>query len=327
MRRPWPETDVCRGTAVFPLSGEWLQASMCIRPSPGRDPPGSPNDCQICLKFDLLPRQSCYNRSMSDLTNPHDRFFKETFSRIEVARDLLANYLPPDVVNILDLDTLDTQPDSFVDVDLQEQFADLLYKVTLKDGRPAYIYVLLEHKSYPDPETPFQVLRYEMRIWENDWRNGEGLRPIIPLVLYHGRERWRAATDFGGLFAGDEALRPYWPQARYELLDLSGYSDEEVRGATYLQIGLLVMRYIFDPALRDHLADIFALFRDLAESQTALEYLRTVLYYMSQAAAHLQPKDMTTVIKGMLADEGSEIMQTVAEQWIEQGIEQGLQEA
>ena len=39
---------------------------------------------------------------MSDLSNPHDRFFKETFSRIEVARDLLANYLPPEVVAILD---------------------------------------------------------------------------------------------------------------------------------------------------------------------------------------------------------------------------------
>ncbi len=263
---------------------------------------------------------------MSELTNPHDHFFKETFSRIEVARDLLANYLPPEVAAVLNLDTLEAQPDSFIDADLQEQFADLLYKVELKDGRSAYVYILLEHKSYPDPETPFQVLRYEMRIWENDWRNGEALKPIIPLVLYHGRDRWRVATDFGGLFVGAEALRPYWPQARYQLLDLSSYSDEEVRGAAHLQIGLLVMRYIFDPALRNHLEDIFALFHDLSESRTALEYLRTVLYYMGNVAVHLEPEEIVTVVKGTLAEEGSEIMQTVADYWIEQGVEQGLQE-
>ncbi|NKQ34519.1 MAG: Rpn family recombination-promoting nuclease/putative transposase, partial [Chloroflexi bacterium] len=229
---------------------------------------------------------------MNELSNPHDRFFKETFSRVEVARDLLANYLPPEVVALLDLETLEARSDSFVDADLQEQFADLLYQVQMQDGRPAYVYVLLEHKSYPDPNTAFQILRYQVRIWEDDWRNGEVLRPIIPLVLYHGRERWRAATDFAGLFSGDEALRPYWPQSRYELLDLSGYSDAEIRGTTHLQISLLVMRYILDPALRDHLEDIFALFRDLAESRTALEYLRTVLYYMGQAARHLQPEEM-----------------------------------
>ncbi len=48
---------------------------------------------------------------------------------------------------------------------------------------------------------------------------------------------------------------------------------------------------------------------------------------MGKAAAHLQPEEMVTAVQNVLADEGSEIMQTVADRWIEQGIEQGLQEA
>ena len=52
---------------------------------------------------------------MSDLTNPHDRFFKETFSHPEIVHDFLRNYLPPEVVAALNLDTLEAQPDSFVD--------------------------------------------------------------------------------------------------------------------------------------------------------------------------------------------------------------------
>ena len=86
---------------------------------------------------------------MSNINNPHDKFFKETFSRPEIVRDFLQNYLPAELVNLLNLDSLELQKDNFVDDDLQEHFSDLLYKVQLHDGRFAYIYFLFEHKSYP----------------------------------------------------------------------------------------------------------------------------------------------------------------------------------
>ena len=38
-----------------------------------------------------------------DLGNPHDRFFKEVWSRKAVSRDFLCRYLPRAVVNLLDL--------------------------------------------------------------------------------------------------------------------------------------------------------------------------------------------------------------------------------
>lgn len=36
------------------------------------------------------------------LTNPHDRFFKDLFSRREAAQDFLRHYLPPEVSALLD---------------------------------------------------------------------------------------------------------------------------------------------------------------------------------------------------------------------------------
>ncbi|MCZ7673075.1 MAG: Rpn family recombination-promoting nuclease/putative transposase [Chloroflexi bacterium] len=104
-----------------------------------------------------------------------------------MARDFFAHYLPPSVADTLKLDSLTLQSGSFIDSDLQEQFADLLYQVDAQDGTLAYLYLLLEHKSYPDPLTPFQLLRYMVRIWERDMQASEPLRPIIPTVVYHGR--------------------------------------------------------------------------------------------------------------------------------------------
>ena len=40
---------------------------------------------------------------MAELSNPHDRFFKEVMSCPEVAQDFLVNYLSQDVVALLDV--------------------------------------------------------------------------------------------------------------------------------------------------------------------------------------------------------------------------------
>ncbi|MCB8942799.1 MAG: Rpn family recombination-promoting nuclease/putative transposase [Ardenticatenaceae bacterium] len=146
---------------------------------------------------------------MSGISNPHDKFFKETFTRMEMARDFFANYLPEEITAVLNLDSLTLQSGSFVDPDLQEQFADLLYRVNLQDESEVYLYLLLEHKSYPDPLTPFQLLRYLVRIWERDSREGESLRPIVPVAVYRPRAV-AVALDFGELFTG-LVLRRFGP--------------------------------------------------------------------------------------------------------------------
>ena len=51
----------------------------------------------------------------TELSNPHDRFFKEVWSRKTIGRDFLRRYLPRDVVAMLDLKALELVKGSFVD--------------------------------------------------------------------------------------------------------------------------------------------------------------------------------------------------------------------
>ena len=261
---------------------------------------------------------------MTELTNPHDRFFKEIFSRPEAARDLLQNYLPKEVTAVLDLNTLTLQPGSFVDTELQEHFSDLLYSITVQDNSIAYVYLLLEHKSRFDPLTPFQLLRYIIRIWERAIQTNEPIVPIIPLVVYHGQGRWQASTNFANLYTGPEELRQYWPSFHYNLLDLARYSDDEIRGMALAQAAMLVMKHIFTPSLRIHLADILKLLVDLEDKQTVAEHFLTVLRYVAASARHLAEDDIIIAVKKALPESGGDIMQTVAEKWFEQGLERGF---
>ncbi len=175
---------------------------------------------------------------MTELSNVHDRFFKRMISRPEAARDLVMNYLPPEVAALLEPTSLTLRRDSFMDENLGEHFSDLLYDVDLKTGDEAYVYVLFEHKSYVERLTAFQLLRYIVRIWEQALREGHSRPiPVIPIVVYHGRVDWRVGLNSSDLFRGPEALRAYWPSFAYELCDLSAYSDEEIKGEVRLRVG------------------------------------------------------------------------------------------
>lgn len=52
---------------------------------------------------------------MTEISNPHDRFFKDVLSRREAAQDFVLYYLPADVAALLDIESLVVSKDTFVD--------------------------------------------------------------------------------------------------------------------------------------------------------------------------------------------------------------------
>ncbi len=281
---------------------------------------------------------------MSDISQPHDKFFRELFSRPDVSSDFLRNYLPPEVVRHIDTQSLELSKDSFIDNELRDHFSDILCKVRLINGGHAYVYTLLEHKSWPDPLVAFQVLRYMTRIWEQDFRKheaekkkrkekGEGKKPapfrlalIIPVVIYHGTPVWNISERFGALFDCGPELEFCIPDFNYIICDLSRYEDEEIRGMVMLRIGLMIMKYIFREDLTDRLTDIFTLFQELMNQTTGLEYLKTVLTYLAKGTQKVSKEDLSSALASVLHPKGGELMPTLAEQWIQEGREEGREE-
>lgn len=265
---------------------------------------------------------------MNDLANPHDRFFKEVFSRPETAADFLANYLPPDVAAALDVSAPELVKESFIDPDLQEHFSDLLYRIQLVSGGEAFAYLLFEHKSWSYEFTALQLLRYEVRVWEQKLREKTKRLPlIIPIVLHHGRSPWRASLVFETLVEGADnpALEKYVPRFEYHLCDLSSFDENQIKGAAMLRVALSTLKYVFSEDLGSRLTEIFSILRQMPE-QSALEFLYTVLKYLSVAAPRVTSNDLTESLATAFPEEEGGLMQTLAEQWIQQGVQQGVQQ-
>ncbi|MEI7989507.1 MAG: Rpn family recombination-promoting nuclease/putative transposase, partial [Chloroflexota bacterium] len=261
---------------------------------------------------------------MDEISQAHDAFFKEMFNQLEPTRDFLANYLPPEITGLLNMDTLEICKDSFVDAALQAHYSDLLYQVNLQSTHtPMWIYVLFEHKSAPEPQVALQLLRYMVRIWEQAGKQNLPLMPILPLVVYHGRSRWTVGHQFQTLFEElPKAMRTHVPDYTYHLCDLTQMKEKDIIGGIQIQVALMAMKSIFQPDMGVNLRKIIDLLTELQDKHTAMECLEAVLRYIV-AAADIREEEVITILER--SEFGKEVsMGTLAEKWMEQGKQQGM---
>ena len=268
---------------------------------------------------------------MHKITNPHDKFFKEVMSHIEIARDFLMQYLPPEKARPLDFETLSAEKDSHIGEDLRELFSDLIFRVKLRNEETD-AYVLFEHKSAIDKPVGLQLLKYMTAIWGKalSLDPSSPLPIIIPIVFYHGNRKWTISTDFDGLFeTGKEhygAYRRQIPSYEYLLYDFSSTKHEPIRGTQKLRIFLGITRAIFEEEKEvfiETVLDAMKVFDELRGTVGNEEYFEAYIRYLFYARTDLEQEELKERIK-TVSMERSEKMLTIAEKLLQEGVEKGL---
>src|SRR3954451_22136133 len=89
---------------------------------------------------------------VQNLPVTHDAFFRALMDEPGVAAALLREHLPAEVAALLAPGAPELLDAHFVAAHLRHSQPDRLYKARASVGGEVYIYVLLEHKSVPDPE-------------------------------------------------------------------------------------------------------------------------------------------------------------------------------
>ena len=276
---------------------------------------------------------------MDLLKQPHDKFFRATFGQLKVASDFLSNYLPSDLLNIIDMSTLETQNGTFLDEDLKEEFSDLLFKVSI-NNKDSYIYMLFEHKSYRDRMVIFQVMKYMINIWESkiqedkekrkeagEASSGEIELPLIlPLVIYHDKGEWTIKKTLGEMISNyeelPEDLKKYIPNFEYLLFDLSKHDKEETELLTESMIIIKALsraRHATREEAIEILEEAITLIKESKEKDEITYYVSACITYMLNVRDDITEKEMYE-IAGKISIEGGELVMTVAEKLREEGI-------
>ena len=188
------------------------------------------------------------------------------------------------------------------------------------------VYVLVEHKSTPDAFVAVQLLRYVASLWDDHRREKRGLPlpPVIPLVFYHGKSRWRVPTELAPLLDPPPELERFTPGFRYLLADLTRLTDDDVRSTGVARMAVLAMMHVFRDDLRRSLARITESLKTVPETEAVREAFEVLGRYLSAASDQVSRADLEEAARKTLpGKEGERIVATLAEQWMEEGAQRG----
>ena len=148
---------------------------------------------------ELLPLRKRYQ---------HDQFCKDNLRDLDRARKFLRLIFKPEVIELLDLGNLELASESFLDEELKKLYADVLYRIPVKNGKATgvdsiVVFVLIELKTESDKWTVFQQAKYIIRIWDEEFRKAKDLPDfdrfrlpmVIPVIFHHGEQRFTATTE------------------------------------------------------------------------------------------------------------------------------------
>jgi hypothetical protein len=220
---------------------------------------------------------------------------------------------------------------------------------------PVCVALLAEHKSYPDDWVDFQVLRYKVGYWvrefeaiQAEWEAqrteekrrvaaGEPalpppplrktLTPILVLLVYHGKETWQIPLRFARHLTGMEdpdsplsrVMARYVPDFEPHFVNISAMTDDAIRGEVTTRVLMTVLKYIFTDRLGGHLDEILAMADEILRQPSGIEMVMALLRYITRSAVKLNRAEMTEKLLAYLPKEGGFLMETLAQEWIEEG--------
>jgi predicted transposase YdaD len=252
-----------------------------------------------------------------NVNKPHDSFFKKVFRDVNNTRDFLKSYLPKELSNRIDFNTMtmsDTEKD---DAKYKKSYLDLSVQCRL-DDKESQIYIIFEHKAYRDNLTIIQILSYCLLVWEDEIRaNKKTLTPIIPFIFYHGEGNSGLKTNFKNYFDVTEDLKKYLLNFEILIFDTSKKSNEEIKqniNNLFLVSALLMMKNIFKD--KEQIKPILKEIIELSDDR------KIILFEYFATKKQLTEETFNELMIELKGDE----MPSVARIWMERGKEEGIVE-
>ncbi len=140
--------------------------------------------------------------------NIHNNFILNILKKKENSIDFLKICLPEEIKKGINYKKINFDDTTYIQKNLKEYFSDIVIKTEITNEQTD-IYFLIEHKStFKTKEIIFiQLLKYMSSMWEDDIKNQKELRIIIPIVLYHGKNKWNIPENFKDLYKISEGIK------------------------------------------------------------------------------------------------------------------------
>lgn len=265
---------------------------------------------------------------MEEITNPHDKLFKEIQKVKDNSRDLIESTFPAELLQGLDLKTLENDNNSYIDSSLKEYYSDLVFNCLYKNSTEIKISILFEHKSYKPENEYVQLLQYIINIWKFAIKDKEKPPVVIPVIFYHGKEKWEIKPLHSYFTGIDEILKQFIPAFKYILTDLSKIPDEAIIKEKFKNNINKVMALLFkhmsdEDYIKNQLKAIFLLIKDYFSDKKKDVVISFLIYIMS--ITEIEDSYIDDCLS-TISPEGGRISMTTAMKLRQEGRQEGHQE-
>jgi len=260
--------------------------------------------------------------------NPHDKVFTRVFSVKQNAVNLLRNILPEQIQKHLSLDEMYFEKESFVSKDLRDYYSDLLVNVpAVNTDCDTRVYFLFEHKSMHFSNTPLQMLRYMLEIWDHYGKVYESrgkLPVIVPVLVTHAASGWKGRTLADLVDLPSEGFRSFVPDFRYTLYDTVKEDPESYDFNTQIKALLTIWRLSYSDEFMQDLFRVFRLIKQIEPQADLHDFLVTVIQYLFAIRKEEDHVEIKNIAGRELLERG-ENMGTIEEMLIRKGEERAEQ--
>jgi len=260
-----------------------------------------------------------------------DKLFWDIYNRPINTSGFLKDFLPPNILNAIDLNFLSVDKKSYLSEKYKEHYTDLVVKTRLKghgEDKPAFVYFLMEHKSYIPVRPAFQLLRYMVEQWyelEKQGALGSKLPPIFPILMYHGEKGWTHGVHFHDIVnIPHDDMKPYIPNFQYFLTDVTTEDVEKYNTSIAIKCWFLLVKNIKTPAMREKLFEIVNLLHEFLDQETAIEYVDIFYKYLANTDNIITKTDAVQAIETIFPGRGADMVKGWAKEYVEEGIEKGI---
>lgn len=252
---------------------------------------------------------------------PHDLVFKTFLSTMETARDFIAIHLPPALLQLCDLQTLQLESGSFIEEDLHPYFSDMLYSLKTACG-DGYIHVLIEHQSSPDRHMAFRLMRYAIAAMQRHLEAGHNALPlVIPILFYQGRRSpYPNSMNWLDEFSDPVVAGRIYSQ-NFPLVDITVIPDDEIMRHRSMAALTLIQKHIRQRDLTRLLDKLASL---LTRNHISGQQVIALVNYMLQAGEAQDARTLLYEMAQRAPQYGDELM-TLAEQLKQEGRNEGIQ--
>ena len=262
----------------------------------------------------------------------HDSFFRANFGTVRIARAIVKKALPPETVACLDLKKLTIERRDLSDDKLRDMVTDVIYKIPIKNTeKKIHFFPIFEHKSEQDHLTIFQIWRYVYllccRIFQEAIDGDEvdakyQLPPVIAIIIYHGKSKFRCKTELAELFYQLPGLERYLPRMQAILFDLSTIDDNDPvlndPEVPELRIVLMVMKIVFRSDIVPKLKEVLEEMKPYSDDPEMSRVIQTTFAFLVNNVKYFQqnPKELFGMFREFMGDD---VMTTIIDTWIAEG--------